>query len=64
MNTNQKQFGVKMERKDDHLPPKRIESAIHKQILNDDLTIVSCVYEPLLQADEFAFISELINVNY
>ena len=27
---------------------KRIKSAIHNQILNNDRTIVSCVYEPLL----------------
>ena len=36
-----------MECKADHSLKKRIESAI--QILNNDLTIVSCVYEPLLQ---------------
>ena len=28
---------------------KRIESSIHKQILNDDRTLISCVYEPLSQ---------------
>ena len=28
---------------------KRTESAIHNLILNNDRTIVSCVYEPLLQ---------------
>ena len=33
----------------DHSPKKITESAIHNQILNYDLTIVSCVYEPLLQ---------------
>ena len=33
----------------DHSPKKRIESAIYNQILNNDLTVVSCVYEPLLQ---------------
>ena len=38
-----------MECKADHSPKKRIQSAIHKQILNNDLTIVSCVSEPLLQ---------------
>ena len=36
-----------MEHKADHSPKKRIESAI--KILNNDLTTVSCVYEPLLQ---------------
>ena len=38
-----------MECKGDHSPIKRTESAIHNQILNNDLTVVSCVYEPLLQ---------------
>ena len=33
----------------DHSPQKRIESTIHNQILNNDLTAVSCFYEPLLQ---------------
>ena len=37
-----------MECKADHSLKKKIESAIHNQILNYDLTIVSCVYEPLL----------------
>ena len=37
-----------MECKADH-SPQRIESAINNQILNNDLTVVSCVYEPLLQ---------------
>ena len=46
------QLWVKMECKADHSPPpakKMTESAIHNQILNNDLTVVSCVYEPLLQ---------------
>ena len=50
-----------MECKADHIPPpppkkkqnqtnnKRFESAIQNQILNNDLAVVSCVYEPLLQ---------------
>ena len=39
-----------MECKADHSPPKKmIESAIHNQVLNCDLIIASCVYEPLLQ---------------
>ena len=38
-----------MECKADHPPKKRIESAIRNQILNNNLTVVSCVYEPLLQ---------------
>ena len=38
-----------MECKADHSLKKMIESAIHNQILNYDLTIVSCVYELLLQ---------------
>ena len=38
-----------MESKADHSPTKRIENAIHNQILNNDLIIVSCVYEPSLQ---------------
>ena len=33
------------------------------KILNNGLTIVSCVYEPLLQPVVIAFISKLINVN-
>ena len=52
MTTNQQQFWVKMEHKAD--PQKRIESAIHNQILNNDLTIVCCVYEPLLQPGELS----------
>ena len=39
-----------MECKADHSPKNRIESAIHNQILNNDLTVVSCVYEPLLKS--------------
>ena len=39
-----------MECKADHSPKKRTESAIHNQILNNDLTIVSCVCELLLQS--------------
>ena len=39
-----------MERKADHSPKKRFESAIHDQISNNHLTVVSCVYEPLLQS--------------
>ena len=35
-------------------PKKRTESAIHNQILNNDLTIVSCVYEPLSQPGELS----------
>ena len=35
-----------MECEADHSPKKRNERAIHNQILNNDLTIVSCVYEP------------------
>ena len=38
-----------MECKADHSPKKGTESAIHNQILNNDLTIVSCVYGPLLR---------------
>ena len=38
-----------MECKVDHSPKKRTESAIYTIILNGDLTVVSCVYEPLLQ---------------
>ena len=38
-----------MECKADHSPPKKFENAIHNQILNSDLTVVSCVYESLLQ---------------
>ena len=42
-----------MECKAHHSPPppkkKIIESAIHNQVVNNDLTVVSCVYEPLLQ---------------
>ena len=39
-----------MECKADHSPKKKtIDSAIYTQILNNDLTVVSCVYEPLLQ---------------
>ena len=43
-----------MECKADHSFKKKekttkIESAIHNQILNYNLAIVSCVYEPLLQ---------------
>ena len=49
MTTNQQYVLVKMECKADHSPQKRIESAIYSQILNNDLTVVSCVYEPLLQ---------------
>ena len=30
----------------------RIEIAIHNQILNNDLAIASCAYEPLLQPGE------------
>ena len=37
-----------MERKADH-SQKMIGSVIHNQILNYELTTVSCVYEPLLQ---------------
>ena len=48
-----------MECKADHSPKERIESAIHNQILNNDLT-VSCVYEPLLQP---GVLSEIIDVN-
>ena len=48
-------------------PPKEgIEIAIHYQILNNDLTIVFCVYEPFnitTWCVVIAFISELINVN-
>ena len=40
-----------MECKADHSPKNIIESAIHNQNLNYDLTIISCVYEPLLQPD-------------
>ena len=51
MTTNQQQLWVKMECKADHsTPQKRIESAIHNQNLNNDLTMVSCAYEPLLQS--------------
>ena len=32
-----------------HSPKKRIESAIYTRILNNDLTVVSCVYEHLSQ---------------
>ena len=49
MTTDQKYFGVKMECEADHSLKKMIESAIHIEILNYDLIIVSCVYEPLLQ---------------
>ena len=55
-----------MECKTDHSPKKRIENAIHNQILNNDLTIVSCVYEPFnikTWCVVIAFISELININ-
>ena len=39
-----------MECKADHSPKKKmIKSAIHDQILNYDLTLVSCVYESSLQ---------------
>ena len=38
-----------MECKVDYSLKKKIESAIHNLILNYDLTIVSCVREPLLQ---------------
>ena len=38
-----------MECKADHSPKKRFESVIHNQILYNNLTLVSCVYEPLLQ---------------
>ena len=37
-----------MECKADHSPKKGLK-AIHSQMLNNDLTVVSCVYEPLLQ---------------
>ena len=49
MTTNQQYICVKMECQADHSPPIRTESAIYTQILNNDLTVVSCVYEPLLQ---------------
>ena len=39
-----------MECKADHSPQKSTESAIRNQILNNDLTIVSCVCESLLQS--------------
>ena len=55
MTTNEQQFWVKMEHKSDHSLQTGIESAIHNQILNNDLTIVSCVYDPLLQPDELSF---------
>ena len=42
-------FWIKMECKADNSPNKMTESAIHNQILNYGLVIVSCVYEPLLQ---------------
>ena len=35
--------------KADHSPKKTIKNGIHNQILNNDLTVVSYVYEPLLQ---------------
>ena len=54
MTANQQQFWVKMKHKADHSPQKRIESAIHNQFLNNDLTIASCVYEPLLQSGELS----------
>ena len=38
-----------MECKADHSPKKRYENVIHDQILNNNLTVVSCVFEPLLQ---------------
>ena len=34
--------------------PKWIESAIYTQNLNNDLTVVSCIYEPLLQPGVFS----------
>ena len=46
-----------MECKADHSPQKSTESAIHSQILNNDLTIVSCVYEPLLQSGMLSWTS-------
>ena len=33
---------------------KRTESAMHNQILSNDLTVVSCVYQPLLQPGVFS----------
>ena len=42
-----------MECKADHSLKKRIESAIYNQILNNDLTVASCVNEPLLQLGMF-----------
>ena len=38
-----------MEYKADHSRKQKIESAIYTQILNNDLTVVSCVYELLLR---------------
>ena len=38
-----------MECKANHSPKKRIEGAIYSQLLNNDLTVVFCVYKPLLQ---------------
>ena len=38
-----------MECKADHSPKNMTENAIHNQTLNYGLTIVSSVYEPLLQ---------------
>ena len=55
MTTNKQYFRVKMECKADHSPKKRIESAIYTQILHNDLTVVSCVYEPLLQPGVLSF---------
>ena len=49
MTNNQQYVLVKMECNADHSLKKRIESAVYNQILNNDLTAVSCVYEPLLQ---------------
>ena len=43
-----------MECKADRLSKKRTESAIHNQILNNYLTIVSCVDKPLLKFGVFS----------
>ena len=50
-----------MKCKADHSTKNRIESVIHSQILNNDLTVVSCVYGLVLQPG--AFISQLIDDN-
>ena len=48
MKTNHQSFWVKMDCKADH-SLKMTGSVIHEQILNYELTTVSCVYEPFLQ---------------